>query len=56
MKGFCNCEDAIIIQNNNPDEIRKLKSFLNYYLTGCRYCNEAWLCHHAGFNRGCLVL
>ncbi len=34
MKGFCNCEDAIIIQNNNPDEIRKLKSFLNYYLTG----------------------
>jgi len=34
MKGFCNCEDAIIIQNNNPVEIRKLKSFFELLLDG----------------------
>lgn len=49
MKGFCSCEDAIIIQNNNPDEIRKLKSFLNYYLTGLPVFNKAWLCHPCRF-------
>ena len=35
MKGFCN--GAIIIQNNNPDGIRKLKSVFEFFylIKGC---------------------